>query len=83
MRYSPYVGVTTSTKELVAMVDKPNDLMKTTEVAAALGKHPQELSDWRHQGRGPAYVKLGRSVRYRPADIAEFIDSNIVEPNAS
>jgi predicted DNA-binding transcriptional regulator AlpA len=68
---------------LVKVADKPNDLMKTPEAAAVLGKHPSELSDWRHQGRGPAYVKMGRSVRYRPSDIAEFIASNVVEPKAS
>ena len=65
------------------MADNHQELLKTPEAAQVLGKHPQELSDWRHQGRGPAYVKMGRSVRYRPSDIAEFIDSNIVEPKAS
>lgn len=62
------------------MADKQNDLMKTPEAAAALGKHPSELADWRHQGRGPAYVKLGRSVRYRPSDLDSFIQESTIEP---
>jgi predicted DNA-binding transcriptional regulator AlpA len=65
------------------MADNDQELLKTPEAARVLGKHPQELSDWRHQGRGPAYVKMGRSVRYRRTDIAAFIASNIVEPKAS
>ena len=65
------------------MADSHQDLLKTPEAAQVLGKNPQELSDWRHQGRGPAYVKIGRSVRYRPSDIESFIASNIVEPKAS
>jgi hypothetical protein len=27
----------------------------------------------RREGRGPVYRKLGRSVRYRPDDLADFI----------
>lgn len=31
------------------------------------------LQRWRFQGDGPAYVKIGRLVRYRIADLDEFI----------
>ena len=36
---------------------------------------PQTLAVWRTQGRGPAFVKLGRSVRYRRVDVEQFINS--------
>ncbi len=32
------------------------------------------LSQWRWNGRGPQYLKLGRRVMYRIQDIAEFED---------
>lgn len=34
----------------------------------------------RAQGRGPVYVKLGRHVLYRPADLQAWIDAAVVEP---
>jgi len=36
------------------------------EAAKILGfKNVQTLRNWRHLSRGPAYSKMGRSVRYR------------------
>ena len=52
------------------------------EAAKKLGIAVQTLRNWRHIRRGPAYVKLGRSVRYRTEDILEFIEKNRIDPNA-
>ena len=30
------------------------------------------LANWRHQRRGPSYVKIGHAVRYRLAEVTEF-----------
>src|SRR5687767_100651 len=30
---------------------------------------PAALRKWRREGRGPAYVRVGRSIRYRIADL--------------
>jgi predicted DNA-binding transcriptional regulator AlpA len=49
----------------------------TTEVAAkVVGLSPQTLAILRVGGGGPRYVKLGRSVRYDPEDLAEWIEVN-------
>lgn len=32
----------------------------------------QTLAQWRWNGRGPQYLKLGRNVRYRQEDIYNF-----------
>lgn len=40
---------------------------------------PQSLRNWRFQGRGPAYVKAGRSVRYLISDLDNFMQSNRIE----
>lgn len=47
-------------------------------VARRLGVSPFTLRAWRRQGRGPAYMKLGRAVRYRIADVAAF-EQNVLK----
>jgi len=33
------------------------------------------LRRWRRQGSGPVFRKLGRTVRYRPNDLSDFVAS--------
>ena len=51
-------------------------LIDTNEVAELLGLHSVTLAEWRTQGRGPQWVKLGRKVRYRPKDVEAWLDKN-------
>jgi len=46
-----------------------------TETAAArrLGLKVATLRAWRRQQRGPAYVRLGRAVRYLSDDVEDFL----------
>jgi|WetSurMetagenome_2_1015567.scaffolds.fasta_scaffold741052_2 hypothetical protein len=55
------------------------------EIAAeALGIRPQTLACWATNGRyGLPFVKIGRRVMYKLADIEHFIASNIVMPEAA
>jgi predicted DNA-binding transcriptional regulator AlpA len=46
------------------------------EAAQRLGLKVATLRAWRHLGRGPAYVRLGRAVRYLGTDIEEFLRLN-------
>lgn len=50
-----------------------SSLLTPLEVAAVLNISLGTLAGWRHSRKGPKYVKLGRLVRYRRADIADFI----------
>lgn len=50
-------------------------LLDSHEVAALLKISPQTLRDWRYQNRGPRYLKLGKAVRYRPADINDWLNN--------
>lgn len=50
------------------------------EAANKLGVAVQTLRNWRHIRRGPAYIKLGRSVRYRIEDIMDFIEKHRIDP---
>ena len=50
------------------------------EVAALIGFAVPSLRNWRCLGKGPPYVKMGRSVRYRLKDVLEWIESHRVKP---
>jgi predicted DNA-binding transcriptional regulator AlpA len=55
-------------------------LVDTPTAAAMLSKHKAVLADWRHQGRGPKYVQIGRSIRYRIGDLHEWVAEHTIEP---
>ena len=42
----------------------------------------QTLARWRHEGRGPAYVKSGARVLYRGADVLAWLEANRVKTEA-
>ncbi|MER7795904.1 helix-turn-helix domain-containing protein [Microbacterium sp. NPDC096154] len=60
----------------------PSDLLprySEREVAAMLFVSVRRLQNWRFYGRGgPAYVKIGGSVRYCERDIVEFLERHTV-----
>jgi excisionase family DNA binding protein len=53
-----------------------HESLTETEAAARLGLKVATLRAWRHQGRGPAFVRLGRAIRYLSTDIDEFLAAN-------
>ena len=53
------------------------------EAAARLGLKVATLRAWRHQGKGPAFVRLGRAIRYLRSDIDEFLAANRHPPRAA
>jgi len=52
------------------------------EVAELLGLSVATLRAWRHRGKGPRFLRLGRSVRYLPADLADFVRASAVDTKA-
>ena len=52
------------------------------EVAELLGLSVATLRAWRHRGKGPRFLRLGRSVRYLPADLADFVRASAVDRKA-
>jgi len=48
-------------------------LLTEQETAALLKVTKKGLQGWRYRGAGPRYVKVGRSVRYRPEDLQAFV----------
>ena len=54
------------------------DLLDTTQLAKAYGLAEVTLRKWRIAGTGPRFVRLGRCVRYRIADIESWVSSRTV-----
>lgn len=55
------------------LTDEP---LNEKDAAARLGLTAATLRAWRHQRRGPAFVRLGRAVRYLASDIDKFVHAN-------
>jgi hypothetical protein len=49
------------------------------EVSRITRRALQTLRNDRHRRQGIPYVKVGRSVRYKLADVLEFMDSRRIE----
>ena len=49
------------------------------EVAELLGRSVATLRAWRHRGKGPRFLRLGRSVRYLPSDLDDFVRASAVD----
>ncbi len=50
------------------------DLLTPQETANLLGIRRETLCRWRQRGAGPAYVQMGRYVRYHRADVEAFLN---------
>ena len=48
----------------------------------ALGPY-STLAHWRSEGRGPAFLKIGKRVAYQGADLNRWLDRQRVEPVAA
>ena len=58
-------------------------ILNETEVAEMLRCTKAALRKWRRQRRGPRFVRVGRLIRYRLADVEEFLESNASSSRAA
>jgi hypothetical protein len=68
-------------QEIKPIITNVNELLKKPylveeEVAAIQRRAVSTLRNDRHLRRGLAYIKFGRSVRYRTADVIAAMESN-------
>ncbi|MBB5057462.1 excisionase family DNA binding protein [Granulicella aggregans] len=54
-----------------------DDYLTTAQAAEVMNVTKTTLESWRWSGKGPAYVRLGKVVRYGRAAIQEFIEANV------
>lgn len=59
------------------MTEKP---LTQEQAALLIGVKPITLAAWRHYGKGPRYLKVGRSCFYLEADIETWLSARLVEP---
>ena len=57
---------------------RPNESLTPQQAAEYLGQSPNTLRQWRSQGRGPAYEKRGRNIRYKMDDLETWRNANRV-----
>jgi len=48
-------------------------LLTPDEVSLMLIVKPDTVKKWRQRGRGPTYIKVEGSVRYRLSDVQEYM----------
>lgn len=53
------------------------ELLTPTAVSEYLGIPESTLANWRYLRRGPAYLRVGRHVRYRAADVAAWVHQQL------
>ena len=64
---------------MVAATMENRRIMTDIETAEMLGIRKQTLALWRCQGKGPAFVKVGRWARYFLSDVERWLDSQRVQ----
>ena len=50
-------------------------IVSPEKAAALLGIEVGTLANWRYRGVGPRFLRLGGRVRYRLADLADYLDA--------
>ena len=62
------------------MTSETGTLLTTSETAERLGIRSALLAQWRYQKTGPPFHRLGRLVRYDPAQLAAWVEERKVAP---
>lgn len=60
---------TTPTSDMSFLDNLPNRLMTVYELSHATGIAAGTLGNWRTNGRGPKFLKIGKGVYYDPSDV--------------
>ena len=55
------------------------DVVDEAGAAAILGVARATLRNWRSQGRGPRYARLGRRIVYLRSHLQRYLESHVVE----
>lgn len=62
------------TEVTLSFLDISSRLLSTEEVARILVVPVTTLYCWRYKGRGPKASRVGKHLRYRMTDVAEWLD---------
>lgn len=64
---------------MAEIVGVEGGLLTPRQVADLLGVSENALAIWRHNRRGPSYLKFGRQIRYPGEAINEFFAESLRE----
>ncbi len=56
-------------------------MLRERQAASFLGVAPKTLANWRSQGKGPKFCRLGRAIGYRQEDLDAFIEESMADPS--
>ena len=56
------------------------ELVPDTKAAEILNAAPQTLWNWRHEGRGPKYIRVEGAIRYQLSDLHAYIQERQITP---
>ena len=70
-------STTNNTSSTPASLPTPSPNFNTKSAAHYLNVQASTLEQNRWKGTGPPFVKIGRSVRYRKADLDAYLDANV------
>ncbi len=65
------------------MESKHPTLLTDRHVAEQLGISPLTLARWRYEGRGPVFLKIGKAIRYRQADVDAWLANQVFPSTAA
>lgn len=54
--------------------------LTTPQAAEFLGVKGQTLNNWRHLGKGPSFIRMGKIVRYDRDALEQYVESATVNP---
>lgn len=57
-----------------------NQVVQEDSASSLLGLSKFTLRNMRFMRKGPAYIKMGRAVRYRVADLIDYMDARRITP---
>lgn len=56
-------------------------MLTDKQLAESIGVTVACVRNWRYEGRGPKFLRLGGAIRYREQDVREFFDDCTVLPS--
>lgn len=60
----------------------PQNTITEQDAAPYLGLSRAWLRVARREGRGPAYLRIGRAIRYRVSDLDAYLAAHRIEPRS-
>ncbi len=78
-----YVNWIECISDWTRMTTAVEDLLTPNELAQWLSVPKATLYAWRYRGEGPPSMRIGRHLRYRRADVDEWLTSRVQVSHAS